>query len=185
MAGVTLGANGGVYVSSSSEISIQQVNGEYILDLDKGSVAFAFDPHVPFKVAAAGNVVSAATDQATKVTSDQARIVGAVTVDENGEIRVHSQNGVLQVVGGTGSVFLVRTNESFIVSGGEARLIETQVEDCETRGSIASLGNGPCGSLAFSLGDYTGSALFAALVAAGLIVIISDDDDDAPAGSPN
>lgn len=128
---MTLGNDGGVYVSRNSSATVRKVNGEYVVELEKGSVGFSFEAGVPFKVTASGKVIQSATGQEA--------ISGAVELNAKGQVAVRSMNGGLQAVADSGQRSTIGTGEIYAMSEGEGRLIKAQnVEeaDDDNRGAI-------------------------------------------------
>jgi len=155
LAGLTLGNNGGVYVGEKSSATVRQVNGEYVVELEKGSVGFSFEADVPFKVMASGKVIQSATGQMA--------VSGAVALNAKGEVAVRSLNGDLLATGETGQHSTVNTGEAYAMSEGEGRLVKVDVTEAG-----ANIGPWVVGGAA---------------VLTGVAIATDDDDDDgSPSG---
>ena len=160
LAGLTLGNDGGVYVSRNSSATVRKVNGEYVVELEKGSVGFSFEAGVPFKVTASGKVIQSATGQEA--------VSGAVELNAKGQVAVRSVSGGLQTVAGSGQRSTIGTGEIYAMTEGEGRLIKAEVTEEEDEDNRKAL---------MVFGGLAGAGfLFAAFDDGG------DDDDD---GSPS
>ena len=124
LAGLTLGNDGGVYVSEKSSATVRQVNGEYVVELEKGNVGFSFEAGIPFKVMAAGKVIQSATGEKA--------VSGAVAINAKGEVAVRSLNGDLLTAGETGRHSTVSTGETYAMSEDEGQLVEVGVTEVTT-----------------------------------------------------
>lgn len=130
LAGLTLGNDGGVYVSRNSSATVRKVNGEYVVELEKGSVGFSFEAGVPFKVTASGKVIQSATGQEA--------VSGAVELNAKGQVAVRSMHGGLQTIADSGQRSTIGAGEIYAMSEGEGRLIKAQnvEEDDDDSGAI-------------------------------------------------
>jgi hypothetical protein len=159
---LTLGNDGGVYVSEKSSATVRQVNGGYVVELEKGSVGFSFEAGVPFKVVASGKVIQSATGQKA--------VSGVVALNAKGEAVVRSLNGDLLTAGETGQHSTVSTGETYALSENEGRLVEVGVTE--------AVGAGGAGA------GLAGAAGFAAAAAVGIVTVEATKDDD-DNGSPS
>lgn len=163
LAGLTLGNDGGVYVSEKSSATVSRVNGEYVVELEKGSVGFSFEAGVPFKVMASGKVIQSATGQKA--------VSGVVALNAKGEAVVRSMNGDLLAAGETGRYSTVRSGETYAMSEVEGQLVEVDVTEVEEVAEAA---------------PDVGPLVVGGVGVVGFVAISNgDDDDDDGDGSPS